>query len=57
MLNDYGACGKKSMYGKKFMRIARTTFLIGPDGRIANVWHNVKVDGGAEAVLAAAKTL
>lgn len=57
MLHDYGVWQQKSMYGRKFMGIARTTFLIGPDGRIANVWHNVKVDGHAEAVLAAAKTL
>jgi peroxiredoxin Q/BCP len=57
MLNDYGVWGEKSMYGKTFMGIARTTFLIGPDGRIARVWNNVKVDGHAEEVLAAAKAL
>jgi peroxiredoxin Q/BCP len=45
------------MYGKTFMGIVRTTFLIGPDGRIARVWTNVKVDGHAEDVLAAAKAL
>jgi thioredoxin-dependent peroxiredoxin len=57
MLNDYGVWGEKSMYGKTFMGIMRTTFLIGPDGRIARVWTNVKVDGHAEDVLAAAKSL
>jgi peroxiredoxin Q/BCP len=56
MLNDYGVWGEKSMYGKTFMGIMRTTFLIGPDGRIARVWTNVKVDGHAEDVLAAAKS-
>lgn len=57
MLNDYGVWGEKSMYGKTFMGIMRTTFLIGPDGRIARVWTNVKVDGHAEEVLAATKSL
>jgi peroxiredoxin Q/BCP len=45
------------MYGKTFMGIARTTFLIGPDGRIARTWAKVKVDGHAEEVLAAAQSL
>ncbi len=57
MLNDYGVWGEKSMYGKTFMGIVRTTFLIGPDGKIARVWNNVKVDGHADEVLAAAKSL
>ena len=57
MLEAYGVWGKKSMYGKTFMGVRRTTFLIGPDGRIARVWNNVKVDGHAEEVLAAAKVL
>jgi peroxiredoxin Q/BCP len=57
MLNAYGVWGEKSMYGKTFMGVVRTTFLIGPDGRIARVWTNVKVDGHAEDVLAAAKAL
>jgi peroxiredoxin Q/BCP len=57
MLTAYGAWGEKSMYGRKFMGVRRTTFLIGPDGRIAQVWENVKVDGHAEAVLAAAQAL
>lgn len=57
MLTDYGVWGEKSLYGRKFMGITRTTVLIGKDGRIARVWPKVKVDGHAEEVLAAAKTL
>ena len=57
MLEAYGVWGEKSMYGKTFMGISRVTYLIGPDGRIANVWRNVKVDGHAEEVLAAALAL
>jgi peroxiredoxin Q/BCP len=45
------------MYGRTFMGVKRTTVLIGPDGRIAKVWQNVKVPGHAEEVLAAAKAL
>ena len=41
----------------KFMGVRRTTYLIGPDGRIAQVWENVKVPGHAEAVLEATKAL
>lgn len=57
MLTAYGAWGKKSMYGKTFMGIIRSTVLIGPDGRIARIWPKVRVDGHAEEVLAAAKAL
>jgi peroxiredoxin Q/BCP len=57
MLEAYGVWGKKSMYGRTFMGIVRTTFLIGADGRIARIWPRVKVDGHAGAVLAAAKAL
>ena len=57
MLKAYGVWDKKSMYGRTFMGIKRTTFLIGPNGRIERVWSNVKVDGHAEDVLAAAKVL
>jgi len=57
MLEDYGAWGEKSMYGKTFMGVIRTTYLIGPDGRIAQVWPKVKVDGHATEVLEAAKAL
>ena len=57
MLEAYGAWGKKSMYGKTFLGITRMTVLIGPDGRIAQVWPRVKVDGHAAEVLKAAKAL
>jgi len=57
MLAAYGVWGEKSMYGKTFMGIVRTTFLIAADGKIARVWTNVKVDGHAEEVLAAAEAL
>jgi peroxiredoxin Q/BCP len=57
MLNAYGVWKEKSMYGKKFLGIVRTTFLIGPDQRIAQIWPKVSVAGHAEAVLAAAKSL
>jgi peroxiredoxin Q/BCP len=57
MLDGYGAWGKKSMYGKSFMGVLRTTFLIGTDGRIAQIWPKVKVEGHAEEVLKAAQAL
>jgi peroxiredoxin Q/BCP len=57
MLQAYGAWGEKSMYGKTFLGIIRTTVLIGADGQVARVWRHVKVDGHAEAVLAAAQAL
>jgi peroxiredoxin Q/BCP len=57
MLEAYCVWQQKSLYGRKFMGIVRTTFLIGPDQRIANVWPKVSVDGHAEEVLAAAKAL
>jgi peroxiredoxin Q/BCP len=57
MLAAYGAWGKKSMYGRVFMGVIRTTVLIGPDGRIARIWPKVRVNGHAADVLAAAKEL
>ena len=48
---------EKSMYGKKFMGIERSTFLIAADGRIARVWRKVKVPGHVDDVLDAAKAL
>ena len=57
MLTDYGVWGEKSMYGRKFMGVRRTTILIDRDGRIAQMWENVKVPGHADEVLAAAKAL
>jgi thioredoxin-dependent peroxiredoxin len=55
MLKAYGAWGEKSMYGKTFLGVLRTTVLIGADGRIIRIWRHVKVDGHADEVLAAAK--
>lgn len=57
MLEAYGAWGEKSLYGRTFMGIIRTTVLIGADGRVARVWRNVRVDGHADAVLEAAQAL
>ncbi len=57
MLEAYGAWGEKSMYGRTFLGILRTTVLIGADGRIARIWRNVRVDGHADEVLAAAQAL
>jgi len=57
MLDAYGAWGEKSMYGRTFLGILRTTVLIGADGHIARVWRSVKVDGHADAVLEAARSL
>ena len=47
----YGVWQEKSRYGRKYMGIARTTYLIGPDGKVQQRWDNVKVDGHADAVL------
>ena len=55
--DKYGAWKKKSMYGKTYMGVARTTYLIGRDGAIAQRWDDVKVDGHADAVLAALRAL
>jgi peroxiredoxin Q/BCP len=56
-LDAYGVWGQKSMYGKTFPGVFRTTVLIGADGRVARIWRNVKVDGHADEVLAAARAL
>jgi thioredoxin-dependent peroxiredoxin len=52
-----GVWVEKNMYGKKYMGIERATFLIGGDGKVAQIWRKVKVKGHAEAVLAAAQGL
>jgi thioredoxin-dependent peroxiredoxin len=57
MLEAYGVWGEKSMYGRTFQGIIRTTVLIGADGRIRRIWRNVKVDGHADEVLAAVRAL
>ena len=53
----YGAWGEKSLYGKKYMGILRSTFLIGKDGKVAKVWDKVKVKEHAAEVLEALKAL
>lgn len=53
----YGVWVEKSMYGRKYMGVERATFLIGPDGRIAQEWRKVRVPGHVEEVLVAAEAL
>jgi peroxiredoxin Q/BCP len=53
----YGVWKEKNMYGKKQMGIERTTFVIGPDGRVAKVFPKVKVEGHADEVLEAVQGL
>ena len=53
----YGSWGEKSLYGRKFMGIIRSTFLIGKDGKVAKVWPKVKVAGHVDEVLEAVKSL
>lgn len=57
VLECYGVWTEKSMYGRKYMGVERTTFLIGPDGKVARVWRKVKVPGHAEEVLEAVKEM
>jgi len=56
-IEAYGARRMKSFLGKSFLGIVRSTFLIGPDGRIAKTWDKVKAKGHAAEVLEAAKKL
>ena len=51
--DKFGVLKEKNMYGKKVKGIERTTFLIGPDGKIARIFPKVKPEGHAEEVLAA----
>ena len=53
----YGAWQKKWLYGRTFMGLSRTTYLIGPDGKVARRWDKVKVDRHADEVLAALEDL
>jgi len=53
----YGAWRKKSLYGRSFMGIARTTYLIGANGKVVRRWDNVKVPGHAKAVVEAVEAL
>jgi thioredoxin-dependent peroxiredoxin len=56
-IEAYGVWKEKSMYGRKYFGVERSTFLIGRDGRIAKIWRKVKVPGHADEVLAATKAL
>jgi peroxiredoxin Q/BCP len=49
----YGAFGPKTLYGRKTVGVIRSTFLVGPDGRIERAWYNVRADGHAAKVLEA----
>ncbi len=53
----YGVWVEKSMYGKKYMGMERSTFLVGADGRVARVWPKVKVEGHAAEVMQAARLI
>jgi peroxiredoxin Q/BCP len=53
----YGVWQEKSRYGRKYMGIVRTTYLIGSDGKVRRRWDNVKIEGHAEEVLEAVKAL
>jgi peroxiredoxin Q/BCP len=50
MMQQYGAYGEKTLYGRKFMGIIRSTVVIGPDGKVAAHWKKVKAAGHAEKV-------
>jgi peroxiredoxin Q/BCP len=56
-IEAYGLWVEKQMYGRRYMGVERSTFLIAADGRIARIWSKVKVKGHAEEVLAAAREL
>ena len=56
-IEAYGVWGPKKLFGHAFDGLIRTTFLIGPDGRIAGIWRVTRIKGHAQAVLAAARAL
>ena len=57
VLEAYGVWQEKSMYGRKYMGVERSTFVIDREGKVARIWRKVKVKGHAEAVLEAVKSL
>ena len=57
VIEKYGAWQEKSMYGRKYMGVARITYLIGADGKVVRRWDGVKVNGHAEEVLEAVAEL
>ncbi|BCH24764.1 peroxiredoxin [Mesorhizobium sp. L-8-10] len=56
-IEPYGVWAEKTMFGRKYMGVVRSTFLIAPDGTIARIWRNVRLRGHVEEVLAAVKAL
>lgn len=57
MLSAYGVWVEKSMYGKTYMGIERTTVLVDRDGKVARIWPKVKIEGHAQEVLEAARSI
>ncbi len=57
VIEQYGAWGKKKLYGKEYFGVIRSTFLINPDGEVAKIWKNVKVRGHIDDVLENLKQL
>jgi peroxiredoxin Q/BCP len=57
VLEAYGIWKEKSLYGRKFMGVVRSTFIIGPDGKIAHIFPKVSVKGHVDAVLEVLKTI
>jgi peroxiredoxin Q/BCP len=57
VVESYGSWVEKNMYGKKYMGIDRSTFLVGSDGTLRRVWRKVKVPGHVDEVLAAVKEI
>ncbi len=57
VMEKFGVWQEKSMYGRNYMGVARTTYLIGSDGKVVKRWDGVKVDGHADEVLAAVQAL
>ncbi|MGH8981168.1 MAG: thioredoxin-dependent thiol peroxidase [Acidimicrobiales bacterium] len=51
VMAEYGAWGEKMLYGKKTVGTVRSTFLVGPDGKVLRSWYSVKADGHAAKVL------
>ena len=56
-MERYGAWGEKTLYGRKSVGVIRSTFLVGPDGRLARAWYGVRADGHAAKVLEEAAAL
>jgi len=57
VIEEYGAWGTKSMYGKEYQGVIRSTVLVGPDGKVAEVWPKIQPKKHADAVLGAIRAL